>query len=392
MTTRLAWPRRLSLTQLAATAILLGLGLATLFSTSPADFRKQLIWVAAGVVAYAGAAALDHRRLQGVAAGLYVGCVLGLLAVHFTGHSALGARRWLSIAGFPLEPSELSKLVMVIVLARYLSSRPGPVGPREMAVACALAAPPLLLILIQPDLGTAIVVSALLLGMLFLSRASRLGLLAIGLMAVAAVPLALRLLHGYQRQRLEVFLDPGRDPLGAGYNLLQARIAVGSGGLFGQGFMHGVQGTLGYVPERTTDFVFAVYAEQFGLAGCAALLAVFGLLLLALVRAAALCRDPFGRLLIGGVAVMIFTQVMENAGMNIGITPIAGIPLPMISYGGSALITDLAALGLVQSVMLRRRMVVHGAGRGLEPYLLTDHGTVRLPVVDPGPRLAPTRS
>jgi rod shape determining protein RodA len=195
--------------------------------------------------------------------------------------------------------------------------------------------------------------------------------------AVAAVPIAPHLLHGYQRRRLEIFLDPSRDPLGAGYNLIQARIAVGSGGIFGQGWLHGLQGQLGYVPERTSDFVFAVYAEEFGLAGCLLLLALFTVLVYRLGRAAALAPDRFGFLLCVGAALIVFTQVVQNVGMNVGLTPIAGIPLPLISHGRSALLTDLVMLGLVQSVVLRRRLV---AVRPESRLPLTESGTVRLPV------------
>ena len=169
------------------------------------------------------------------------------------------------------------------------------------------------------------------------------------------------MLHGYQRRRLEIFLNPYSDPLGAGYNLLQARIAVGAGGFFGQGWLHGLQGQLGFVPERATDFVFAIFAEQFGLLGSLLLLAIFGALLIRLLKAAAVAPDRFGELIAAGVFVMVLVQVVENVGMNIGLLPIAGIPLPLISYGGSATITTLAALGLVQSVVLRRRRVVHQA-------------------------------
>ncbi len=384
---RLRWHHRLSRIQVAVAACLLVAGLLTVYSASPSDFRRQVLSVGLGLAVYGTAAALDYRRLARAALGLYVLCVLLLLAVHLVGHSALGARRWLSVGGFPLEPSELAKILMVVVLARYLGSRSGRIGWRQVLVACVLGAPPLLLIISQPDLGTAIVVGAVLAGMLFLAGAPRLQLAGMVVVVAAAVPIAPRLLHGYQRQRLEIFLDPGRDPLGAGYNLLQARIAVGSGGLFGQGYLHGAQGSLGFVPERATDFIFAMFAEQFGFIGSLVLLGLFALLLLSMVRSAALARDPFGRLLIGGMAVMIFIQVLENTGMNIGLTPIAGIPLPFISYGGSAMVTDLAALGLVQSVMLRRRLVVHSSPRPLEPYLLNDSGTVRLPMS--GPMLEP---
>jgi rod shape determining protein RodA len=338
-------------------AMLAALGLMTIYSAH-ADWSKQLLWLALGIAAYCVATLFDYRLLRGLAPSLYAGMLLLLLAVHLVGHSALGARRWLSIAGFPLEPSELSKLMLVLILAAYLS-RIEAVSWRAFAGVLLLAAPPAALILSQPDLGTAIVFVAVLLGMLFLAgaRFSQLGIL-VG-SGLAVVPLLPFVLRGYQRQRLEIFLDPSSDPLGAGYNVLQARIAVGAGGLFGQGWLHGLQGQLGFVPERATDFVFAVFAEEFGLLGSLVLLAIFGALLIRILRASAVAPDRFGRLLTGGVFVMVFAQVVENVGMNIGLLPIAGIPLPLISYGGSAAITTLAALGLVQSVVVRRRIVSH---------------------------------
>jgi rod shape determining protein RodA len=223
------------------------------------------------------------------------------------------------------------------------------------------------------------VFAGLLLGIAFLAGASRLNLAAIVVGGLAVLPLLPHLLHGYQRKRLQIFLDPSTDPLGAGYNLIQARIAVGSGGLFGQGWLHGAQGRLGYVPERTSDFVFAVFAEQFGLLGSLLLLALFALLVFRVLRAAAVAPDRFGELLCGGVAVILLTQVVQNVGMNVGLTPIAGIPLPLISHGSSALVTTLAMLGLVQSVLLRRRRVDHAsAAESPDRLLLSDHGTVRL--------------
>jgi rod shape determining protein RodA len=211
----------------------------------------------------------------------------------------------------------------------------------------------------QPDLGTTIVLVTAALGVLFLAgaRPAQLGLVLTA--ALVALPLLPHLLYGYQRRRLEIFLNPGQDPLGAGYNLLQARIAVGSGGMFGQGWLHGLQGQLGFVPERATDFVFATFAEEFGLLGSLVLLTLFGLLLVRLLRTATVSSDRFGELLAGGAFFIVFVQVVENVGMNIGLLPIAGIPLPLISYGGSATITTLAALGLVQSVMVRTRRVAH---------------------------------
>jgi rod shape determining protein RodA len=349
--------RRLDFAQPAAAVVLGVLGVMTIFSAN-ADWTRQVAWIVLGAAAYVAAASLDYRRLLPFAPLMYGGMVFLLVAVHLVGRSALGARRWLSVGGFPLEPSELSKLLLVVMLAAFLGQRPS-LTWRRFGIVLALAAPPVVLILTQPDLGTTIVFVAILLGMLFLggSRPAQLASLAIA--ALVAIPALPYLLHGYQRRRLEIFLNPSSDPLGAGYNLLQARIAVGAGGFFGQGWLHGLQGQLGFVPERATDFVFAIFAEQFGLLGSLVLLAIFGTLLVRLLKAAAVAPDRFGELIAGGVFVMLFVQVVENVGMNIGLLPIAGIPLPLISYGGSVTITTLCALGLAQSVVLRRRLVVY---------------------------------
>src|SRR5579864_7742378 len=211
-------------------AMLAVLGVMTIFSAH-ADWVRQVLWVGLGLTAYVAAALFDYRRLRAMAPGLYVAMLLMLVAVPLAGHTALGARRWLSVAGFPLEPSELSKLILVLVLAAYLS-RFERLSWRAFAGALALVAPPAYLILTQPDLGTTIVFVAVLVGMLFLGGARPVQLFSLAAAAAVAVPLLPHLLHGYQRRRLEIFLDPNQDPLGAGYNLLQARVAVGAGGLF----------------------------------------------------------------------------------------------------------------------------------------------------------------
>jgi rod shape determining protein RodA len=338
-------------------AMLVALGVMTVFSAR-GDWIRQIAWVVLGAAVYVAAARYDYRRLRAIAPALYAVMLVLLVAVHLIGHTALGARRWLSVAGFPLEPSELSKLLLVVVLAAFLSRGSG-VSWRSFGGAIALMAAPAALVVTQPDLGTTMVLVAVTLGMLFLAGARPAQLASLVTAAAVALPLLPHLLHGYQRRRLEIFLDPTQDPLGAGYNLLQARIAVGSGGLFGRGWLHGLQGQLGFVPERATDFVFAAFAEEFGLFGSLVLLTLFGVLLVRLLRSATVAPDRFGELLAGGTFCMVFVQVVENVGMNIGLLPIAGIPLPLISYGGSATITTLAALGLAQSVTLRRRSVAH---------------------------------
>ena len=370
------WWSRVDLMQTVATGILAAAGVLTIYSAG-ADWQRQLLWLALGAAAFLAASWFDYRRLAPLAAAVYVAMIVLLVAVHLVGRTALGAQRWLSVGGFPLEPSELSKVALVVVLAALLS-RERPLTWRMFALILVLAAPPAVLILTQPDLGTAIVFCAVLLGMLFVGGARWGQLASLGLAALVAIPLLPFLLHGYQRRRLEIFLNPGSDPLGAGYNLMQARIAVGSGGLFGQGWLHGLQGQLGFVPERATDFIFAIYAEQFGLLGGLALLALFGFVLVRILKAAAGSADRFGELLCAGVFLVVFVQVVENVGMNIGALPIAGIPLPLISYGGSATVTTLAALGLVQSVVWRRRAVVHHNPQLAPSLNRTGLGSIRL--------------
>jgi len=356
MTAVSAW-RRLDRAQPLITGVLALAGLMTIYSAN-ADWGRQLLWIGLGAIVYAAAAWFDYRRLLALAPGIYAGMVLALVAVHLVGHTALGARRWLSIAGFPLEPSELSKLLLVLVMAALLS-RGESLSWRRLGITLLMAGPAAALIVTQPDLGTTIVFAAIFAGMLFVGGARLAQILSLAAAAAVTLPLLPLLLHGYQRTRLAIFLDPNSDPLGAGYNLLQARIAVGAGGFFGQGWLHGLQGQLGFVPERATDFVFAVFAEQFGLLGSLLLIALFGALLIRVLGSAAVAPDRFGRMLAAGVFVMILVQVMENIGMNVGLLPIAGIPLPLISYGGSATITTMAALGLVQSVVRRRPWVAH---------------------------------
>jgi rod shape determining protein RodA len=370
--------RRLDHLQLLLVGALLVLGLMTLYSASPSEFHAQLAGLVLGAAAYAACALTDYRRLQTAAPWLYGAALLLLVAVAVLGHVAYGAQRWIRVGGAQVQPSEVAKVLLLIVLATYLSRRQQ-VRSRDLLIVGALGAPATILVLFQPDLGTAMVFAALLLGIAFLAGASRLNLAAIAVGGVGVLPLLPHLLHGYQKKRLEIFLDPSKDPLGAGYNLVQARIAVGSGGLFGQGWLHGAQGQLGYVPERTSDFVFAVFAEQFGLLGSLLLLVLFACLVFRILRAAAVAPDRFGELLCGGVALILLVQVVQNVGMNIGLTPVAGIPLPLISHGSSALVMTLAMLGLVQSVLLRRRRVDHAsAAEAPERLLLSDHGTVRL--------------
>lgn len=339
--------------------MVLALGSAAIFSASGAgrvEFVHQVIYIAIGFAVLSYFAFTDYRSLGRLYGLTYLAMMVLLLLVRVAGHQALGAQRWIYLGFFELQASEISKLLVIIVLARFFYER----QPRIRSfstylVGVGLMAPPTLLILVQPDLGTAIVFTALFFGMAFMAGVpARYMLLTVGLTA-AALPLIIGRLHSYQQKRLVTFFNPGSDPQGAGYNILQAKIAVGSGGFFGKGFLTGTQGQLGFVPSRVTDFIFAIFSEEWGFIGALILLALFTVLLLRVMRASHLARDGFGTLLAFGIGTMIFFQVVVNVGMNLGVMPVVGIPLPFISYGGSSMLTNLAAIGIVQSILIHHK-------------------------------------
>jgi rod shape determining protein RodA len=339
--------------------MVLVLGATAIFSASGAgrvEFVHQVIYIIAGLVALAYFSITDYRGLGRLYGITYIAMMLLLLLVRVAGHQALGAQRWIYLGFFELQASEISKLLIIVVLARFFFVRRDRIrSPVTFGLALLLMIPPVALILVQPDLGTAIVFVVLFYGIAFMARVPKRFLLGSLLVGAALLPLAASRLQGYQRSRLITFLNPGADPQGAGYNILQAKIAVGSGGFFGKGFLTGTQGQLGFVPSRVTDFIFAIFSEEWGFIGAAVLLTIFFVLLLRLLRAAHLARDSFGALLAFGVATMIAFQLVVNVGMNLGIMPVVGIPLPFISYGGSSMLTNMAAIGMVQSVLIRHK-------------------------------------
>jgi rod shape determining protein RodA len=339
--------------------MVLVLGATAIFSASGAgrvEFVHQVIYIAGGLVALAYFSITDYRGLGRLYGITYVIMMLLLLLVRVAGHQALGAQRWIYLGFFELQASEISKLLIIIVLARFFYVRRDRIqSPVTFLLALVLMIPPVALILVQPDLGTAIVFVVVFYGMAFMARVPKRYLLGSLVAGAALLPLAASRLQGYQRSRLITFLNPGADPQGAGYNILQAKIAVGSGGFFGKGFLTGTQGQLGFVPSRVTDFIFAIFSEEWGFIGAAVMLAIFFVLLMRLLRASHLARDSFGALLAFGVATMIAFQLVVNVGMNLGIMPVVGIPLPFISYGGSSMLTNMAAIGIVQSVLIRHK-------------------------------------
>ena len=325
-------------------------------------FSRQIWWAALGAGIALALATTDYRFWIRHAWWIYLGSLVLLGLVLVMGMKVYGAYRWLNLFGIPVQPSEFAKVALVLVLARVLGG--GALAPRSfgnVAVTLVLTALPFLLILVEPDLGTAAVLLPTAVCMLFAAGAPlwcflTLGLLGAGGLAVVLSPLARYVLTGYQQERIATFLEPGRDPLGSGWNALQSAIAVGSGGFSGKGFLNGTQSALGFLPRTVspTDFIFPVIAEETGFIGAGLLLLAFAALLSCYLRTAAAARDPAGSLLATGIAGLLFCHVFVNVGMTIGLLPITGLPLPFVSSGGSFMVSTLAGFGLVQSVHVRR--------------------------------------
>jgi rod shape determining protein RodA len=353
--------QRFDYVMLLVLGMILTLGAAAIFSAAAGGplFVRQFGYIGVGAALMLIVALTDYHRLGHWYLLTFVVCLLLLLSVRQFGHVALGAQRWISLGFFDLQPAEIAKLLIIIVLGRFLADRERRARSWLTFVgALALILPPLALIILQPDLGTSLVFIAIFYGMAFMAGVAKRYLLGSIAAIAVAIPLITPHLHGYQQKRLEVFLNPALDPQGAGYNLLQAKIAVGSGGFFGKGFLTGTQGQLGFVPSRVTDFIFAIFSEEFGFFGALILLGLFLVLLLRLVRVTHLARDHFGLLLASGILTMLFAQVVINVGMNLGVMPVVGIPLPFISYGGSSMLTNMIAIGIVQSILIRRQAAV----------------------------------
>ncbi len=348
---------------LALLLLLSGLGLLVLWSAShgpdgavAGHAARQLRWMALGLAALGCALAVDYRHLQTYAAPLYGGLVVLLVLVLVLGKTSMGAQRWLPLGPIQLQPSEFMKIAMAVMAAHLLAREPTapPYGWRQIALLAAVAGGPVALILVQPDLGTALLVAGVA-GAVVLFQGVRRGvLLGVGGVALAAAPLAWLGLRGYQKQRVLTFLNPERDPLGAGYHIIQSKIAVGSGQLLGKGFLEGTQVHLQFLPERHTDFIFSVLAEEWGLVGSVVVLALFALLILWGLDIAAKARDTFGRLLAVGVTSILFFHVSVNVGMVLGLLPVVGVPLPLFSYGGSSVLTTYLVAGILLNIRLRR--------------------------------------
>jgi rod shape determining protein RodA len=321
--------------------------------------NKQMVTAAIGIVLILLMATFDYRFLKVYAAFIYAGVVLSLVLVRvpLLGSSAAGAQRWFEVAGFQITPSEFAKLGLIVMLAASLSELKHTVPTiQDVIRLCVIALVPLILVFTQPDIGTSIVMVAIAAGMFLVAgvRGRHLGSLVVTCVILIAAAFQLGVIKTYQLDRLRAFLDRENTPADVRYNLDQAEIAVGSGGLIGQGYLHGRQTTLDYVPEQHTDFIFTVAGEEFGFVGALFVLLLFALLLWRAIRIAYLSKDPFGTYLATGVAIMFAIQMFVNIGMVIGIMPITGIPLPFLSYGGSSMLASCIGVGILLNVHMRR--------------------------------------
>jgi rod shape determining protein RodA len=319
--------------------------------------KRQLTFLALAVMVLALAASFDYRLLKVYAGIVYVSSLVLLILVRTPiGTSVKGAQRWFELFGFQLAPSEVAKIALIAMLAAVLSEVRGELTVHDVFRTAALAGVPALLVFLQPDLGSSIVFAAILVGMLVVAGARARYLALLGLTAAVLIVAGFQvgLVREYQIERLKAFLDPASVSEDALHNREQAEIAIGSGGLMGVGYLKGSQTNLDFVPEQHTDFVFTVVGEEFGFAGAVLLLSLYGLLLWRAFRVAMLSRDPFGTYLAAGIASMLALQMFVNVGMNVGIMPITGIPLPFVSYGGSSLLLNFAAVGLLLNVHMRR--------------------------------------
>jgi rod shape determining protein RodA len=321
-------------------------------------FVSQIIWLGVGWTVFLLMTILDYSWINKVSIAIYIFNLLAILYVTFFGKVALGAQRWIDLGFFRYQPSETMKLAMIMLLARILATRnslgPG-MGFKEMLGPLLILFVPFALVVEQPDLGTAMMLMAIGGSMLIFTKVRRWILVTAVFLGITALPVAWKfVLHDYQKNRILTFLSPTNDPRGTGYNSIQSKIAVGSGKFFGKGFMKGTQSQLEFLPERHTDFIYSVLSEEHGLVGSLSVIGLFCFLFLAGIRIAANARDKFGALLTVGVLCYIFWHMFVNIGMVIGLLPIVGVPLPLLSYGGSSMLTTMAGLGLVSSVAYRR--------------------------------------
>ncbi|MFH1753383.1 MAG: rod shape-determining protein RodA [Candidatus Omnitrophota bacterium] len=356
--------RNIDKTLIIAVALILIIGLSSVFSATHSEgsstsreglFLRQIMWIAVGLILAFIIVHVDYQKFVDSAYIIFGLNILLLIVVLVYGHTRLGAQRWVVIAGVGFQPSEFVKISFILALSAYLGHRAKfSYQPPDLAVSFGLMFIPLVLIFLQPDLGTALMLIPIVFAMLFVRGASVKHLLALITIGLLSSPLLWMMMKGYQKQRLSVFINPNADPLGAGYTIIQSKIAIGSGFLFGKGWLSGTQNQLNFLPERHTDFIFSVIGEEGGLIGCALLIGLYCVLIYRGLRIAQTTGDTYGKLMATGIVTMLACQIIVNIGMASGFMPVVGLPLPLMSYGGSSLLTTLVSLGLLVNIGMRR--------------------------------------
>jgi rod shape determining protein RodA len=345
-------------------------GLAMLYSAANGNVdpwaSRQALRFGFGLIILLGIASVDLRTWLRWAYWIYLASFLLLIYVEIAGQIGMGAQRWIDLKLFQLQPSEVVKIATILALARYFHSldherigRPWMLIPPTVMVLT-----PAALVLVQPDLGTAGMLLLIGAGMFFVAGVRWWKFALVAAAGGAAVPIAWNFLHDYQKKRIGTFMNPESDPLGAGYHSLQSKIAFGSGGLFGKGFLAGTQSHLNFLPERQTDFIFTMVAEELGMVGCLVLLALYAVLVGFGFVIALRCRNHFGRLLVMGLTLNLFLYLFINSAMVMGLIPVVGVPLPLISYGGTAMITVMIGFGLIMSAHINERLRAGRLGPG----------------------------
>ena len=335
--------------------LLLSIGVLVIYSSSKTLATQQFIFAATGITFFVFISQLNYLEVKSIVKGAYILTILLLILVLFLGFETRGSIRWIPLGAFNIQPSEFAKPVIILFLASFWAkTKP---AWSNILKSILILLPVIFLVFEQPDLGTTMTISAIWFGVLFASRVSLKKILMVLIFTSLSLPLFWFTIHDYQRSRITSFLSPESDPLGVGYNLIQSTIAVGSGQLFGRGLGYGTQSRLQFLPEYRTDFIFAAIAEEFGFLGSVLILGIYSFLIGYCFKIAG-SADYLGSLLVTGVAVMLIFQVAVNIGMNIGLLPITGITLPLISYGGSSLIATMISLGLVASVAKVKRKEV----------------------------------
>ncbi|MDT8379790.1 MAG: rod shape-determining protein RodA [Desulfotignum sp.] len=320
-------------------------------------FERQLIWLGGGFVIMTAVLFFDFRNLNKLNLIIYAGCILLLTGVFLFGQSGGGSQRWLSFGGINIQPSELMKIALIISLASVYSTMVSPEGLnfRQLVRPAVICMIPVGLIVNQPDLGTGLMLLLIAGSMTLFVKVEKKVLLILGALSGCIIPVVWFFgLKAYQKTRILTFLDPDRDPLGTGYHIIQSKIAIGSGMITGKGFLQGTQNALSFLPEQHTDFILSVLAEEWGLVGCMVLLVLYFLLICWGLNIAYNCRNLFGSILAFGITAMIFWQVFINVGMVMGLMPVVGMPLPLISYGGSSVITNMVGFGILLNISMRR--------------------------------------